>query len=282
MPDLSAVRTAFATESGRVARSVGDAVRLNVPVPGLDWNAGQLTAHLCAVYDIYATALCGELPDGWSDLVGVTDTAGAAQTLREWVTASNAVAVRSTAFASPAQAADALTGAAGRLLDALDGHTDPHESRPTPWYGPEVTRTVGTLAALAVSETLVHGYDLAGAFGGDTRIPERPAAAVAPTVMSQMLPLMLDRERARRISGSIEVRVRGGTPFVLRVAHGTAQSAPADGRTADCVVSLNPCSALLIGFRRQSVGRAVLTGRIIAYGRRPWRGTWLHTLFPSP
>ncbi|MEV6776010.1 hypothetical protein [Streptomyces syringium] len=50
MPDLRAVRTALATQSGRVVRSVGDAVRMDAPVPGLDWNAGQLTAHLCAVH----------------------------------------------------------------------------------------------------------------------------------------------------------------------------------------------------------------------------------------
>ena len=110
---------------------------------------------------------------------------------------------------------------------------------------------------------------------------EQAAAAVVPTVMTAMLPLLVDPVTAGDFTGTFEIRVRGAAPFVLAVDAGTASAQPADGRRADCVISLTACAALLIGFRRQPLWRAVLSGASMSYGRRPWLGLRFPQLFLS-
>jgi uncharacterized protein (TIGR03083 family) len=279
VPDLPAVRDAFDAESGRVAQRLRTARQLGTPVPGLAWTVGQLAAHLCTVYQSFAATMRGEFAATALDGVVEPD-----RPLPETIAAANAFAVDLFHFADPAAAADALGRAAADLLAALDEAPDPLPECPAPWYGPGRTRTVGTLASLAVSETLVHGYDLARAVSGKGKaLPSVSSAAlVAPTVMSEMFPLLLDAERADGFRASYEIRVRGGSAFVMRIDDGTVRTAPAEGQEVDCVISLNACSALMIGYARQSVGHALLTGGTFAFGRRPWLGLRMRGLFLTP
>jgi len=280
VPDGRAVREAFKVETDRVSRLLDTAAGLDDPVPQLDWTIRQLAAHVCMVYQSFASTVRGEFPaDALDEVVG---TDGAAGTLPQSLAAANAFAIQMVDFPDPAAAAETLEASATDWLEVLDAGPDPLESHPTPWYGPQATRTAGTLAALAVSETLVHGQDLARAMGAKLRPAAASAAAAAPTVMSEMWPTLLDPERARGFSGSFEVRVRGGEPFVLHIADGKAWSTPVEGQKADCVVSLDPRTALMIGFGRQSLGRAILSGGSFAYGRKPWLGLRMHTFFMRP
>lgn len=277
VPDLPAVREAFAVESSRVAQRVRAADRLDTPVPGLAWTVGQLTAHLCTVYQSFAATMRGEFA-----ATALDDVIAPGRTLPESVAAANAFAVSLIEYKGPAEAADALVAAAAELIEALGKKPDPLVSCPAPWYGSGRTRTVGTLASLAVSETLVHGYDLARAVRRRALPNVDAAALVAPTVMSEMLPLLLDAERADGFRASFEIRVRGGAAFVLHISDGQVRTAPVDGQEVDCVVSMNACSALMIGYARQSVGHAVLTGRTLAFGRKPWLGLQMRGLFLTP
>jgi uncharacterized protein (TIGR03083 family) len=278
-PDMAAVREAFERQSNRIARLLDGADRLDVAVPGLDWTAAQLAAHLCVVYESFAATVRGEFPAEALDAVpGRTDGA----TLPQTVAAVNAFAVAQLDFADPASAATRFAAAAAGLLSVLDKGPDPEAACPAPWYGPGMTRTVGTLAALAVSESLLHGLDLARALGGRERLCPRCAAAAAPTVMSQMMPLLLDRESARGFTGSFELRLRGGSAFTLHIADGRAWATGPGGAKPDCVLSLDPGAALAIGSGRRSLARAVLTGQAVAYGRKPWLGLRMGALFLNP
>lgn len=275
-PDVGVVRDVLAQESDRLVGMVRAAPALDRPAPGLAWTTGQLVAHLCTVYGAFATTLRGE------QLVpGIAEVAGTGRPLPQIVAAVNASVIDQISFTGPAQAAEALAGAASDLLATLDTGPDPLAECPTPWYGATATRTAGTLAALSVSETLVHGYDLAGAWGTERRMDERSAAAVVPTVMTAMMPLLVDPVAARDFTGAFEIRVRGARPFVLAVDAGTASAQLMGGQRADCVISLTACAALLIGFRRQPLWRAVLSGASMSYGRRPWLALRFPHLFLS-
>jgi len=185
-------------------------------------------------------------------------------------------------FPGPREAADGLRECADELLAALDAKPDLRAARPTPWYGTGVTRSVAALAALSVSESVVHGYDLAGALRTRPWLDQRSAAAAAPIVMSEMLPLLVDPAGARGFTGSFEVRIRQASRFVVRVDAGRAWTVPADGREVDCVLSLSGCDALLVGFRRRKLWQAIASGGALAAGRRPWLGLRFHTLFRLP
>jgi hypothetical protein len=276
-PDRDALRAALDRESRHLVERVRSSAHLDAPVPGLDWTAGQLVAHLCVVYRAFALAVLGE--DYGPDIVA---NLGTGDTLPDVVASTNARALAVVTFPGPGEAADALRECADEMLAALDSDPDLLAARPTPWYGTGVTRTVGTLAALTVSESVVHGYDLAKALRTRPWLDERSAAAAAPTVMSAMLPLLVDPAGADGFTGSFEVRIRQAPRFVLQLAAGQARAVPADGRAVDCVLSLTGRDALLVGFRRRELWRAIVSGGAFATGRRPWLGPRFHTLFRLP
>ena len=280
-PDGRAVRQALEQASERAAGLVRQAAPLDGPVPGLEWTKAELVAHLCAICEAFASTLRGE---DFAERFGTqfVGSYGSGPTLREAVAATNAKVVKLASFATPAAAADALTSGAANLLAAFDSHRDLSARRPAPWYGPEVALPVGSLLSVAVSELLVHGYDLARAAGAGLRPSPASAAsatAVAAAVMSEMLPRILDERTASGFTGSFEVRVRGGERFVLRIADGRAWSEPAENGNVDCVLTLSAYHALLMGYDRVPVWRVIAAGKTWASGRRPWLGLRFHRLF---
>jgi hypothetical protein len=280
-PDGRALQDALEHASDRAVGLVRDGAPLEGPVPGLEWTKGELVAHLWGICEAVASTLRGEdfAERFGPDFLG---RYGDGSTLPEAVAATNAKVVSLASFASAGAAADALASAASSLRAAASTMGDLGERRPAPWYGPDVTLPVGSLLSLAVSELLVHGHDLARAVGADLRPSATTAAAaatVAATVMSEMLPRVLDERAARGFTGSFEVRVRDGGRFVLRIADGAASTGAAGSQSVDCVLSLSAYPALLMGFDRVPVWRAIVSGQARAFGRRPWLGLRFDHLF---
>lgn len=286
-PDKQAVSRAFEQESERVVGLVRGSRDLREPVPGLKWTVGQLAAHVTAVYLTFGATMRGDYQD--AQLAGAVASAVAAADggggLPATVAAANEYAIEQLAVDSPQAAADGLAVNAAALLAALAGQDDLAREVDTPWYGEGMTRSVGTLASLAVTESLVHGRDLARAAHGDARMSQASAAAATPTVMSAMLPLLFDADRAKGLEADYEVRLRGGAAFLMRIADGRAECSDAlerGERKVDCVISLDPRAALLVGFGRSSLARAIVSGGALSTGRRPWLGLRFSTLFATP
>jgi hypothetical protein len=291
-PDRSALRRALECESQRVARLALRAEPLSGPVPGLQWTKAQLIAHLCAICAAFGATLRGE---DFVERFGARFVGrfGSGPTLPEAVAATNARVLKDASFPGAAKAAEALGAGAATLLKSFDTNDDLRVRRPAPWYGPELTLPGDSLLALAVCEFLTHGHDLARAVGADPRPSARTlasGAAVAAAMMSQMLPLVLDQRAASGFDGCFEIRIRGGQRFLLHIRDGKAWSAPADNRDghagadpgADCLLSLSGYHAMLIGYGRLPVWRAIATGKAFAFGRRPWLGLRFPRLFLTP
>jgi hypothetical protein len=277
-PDPDALRAALDRESGRLVDRVRSSAQLDGRAPDLDWTAGQLAAHLCVVYRTFASAILGK---DYSKKI--TANLGVGDTVRDVVTSTNARALAAVSFPGPREAADGLRSCADELLAALDSGPDFRAVRPTPWYGRDVTHTVSALTALCLSESVVHGYDLAGALGTRPWLDERSAATAAPIVMTEMLPLLVDPAGADGFTGSFEIRIRRAHRFVLRLDEGKARALPAGGAEApDCVLSLTGRDALLVGFRRRRLWRSIASGGALSFGRRPWLGLRFHALFQLP
>lgn len=289
-PDRPAVSGAFARESARVVQLVRECgAGPGTAVPGLDWNVAQLVAHLSAVYLVFEQAVRGESQSpqleaavAEAEDAGAGAGAGKAPRFSVVLAAANASALDPLAVDDLRAAADGLAARAASLGAALEAAEDFDRQVATPWYGSTMTRSVGTLACLSITETIVHCRDLACSIGADPTMSAGAAAAAAPTVMSAMLPLMLDGRKAAGFRGTFEVRLRGAQGFGMHIADGTVECFEPGARAADCVLTLDPRAALLLGFRRRSFARTALTGGALAGGRRPWLGLKFPGLFVSP
>lgn len=145
--------------------------------------------------------------------------------------------------------------------------------RPTdPLKAPRAT--VGALTALLALDHHLHGGQVVETSG------DRWTSEVAglPAALRTVVPYAFDPEAARGFRGSYALRLRGMEPVTYSVDDGRlTMNVP--GRT-DCVLTTDVATFLRMGIGVVSQGRAVLTGRMRAGGRRPWLAASVNRLFP--
>ena len=79
-----------------------------------------------------------------------------------------------------------------------------------------------------------------------------------------------------------EITVRGAGHVFLVVSDGAITVLPHADRRVDCHISADPATLPLLLFGRTAQWRAILTGRMLAWGRRPWVGPRLRTMIRNP
>jgi len=156
------------------------------------------------------------------------------------------------------------------MLTATEGH-DPNETIAF-LSGSRVT-LAGLLAHL-VNELLQHGYDIARAIGRPWAIPRQDAAYFFELFYVGLAygesGGILDGSK-RPVDRRIAVEFRSGftTPVTIVVRNGRATAEPA-GSSPDIKMRFDPAALNLMMFGRLSKTRAVLTGKVVVTGRRPW------------
>ena len=130
-----------------------------------------------------------------------------------------------------------------------------------------------TVLAVALGELLVHGLDLGRATGTAWEIEPVDARLVLGNI-GDLLPLLVDPVTAGQLTATIEVRLRGSgpaePPIVLVFTDGRLSVGPGPAPRADVRISAEPVAFLLISYGRLGQWRPILTGRVLAWGRRPW------------
>ncbi|MGW2364715.1 maleylpyruvate isomerase family mycothiol-dependent enzyme [Streptomyces sp. NPDC001667] len=269
-------RAALRAAVPRLAGLLRDAPDGGAPsgLPG--WAVSDVEAHLCAVYLAYCSAFTGEF-DGWDDVLPPGDGP-----FVERITAVNAKAV--DVFAEEARAgAGAFVAERGEAFLRVTEGLAPDTPVPTPWYGERIVLTLAAATGLLLSETLVHGLDVARGARLPWVIPPDEARLVIGQAFPTMMPMALDVERARRVRIAFDVALKGGPRLAVVVEDGAATvTRDAPPRAYDCRITAAPVTFLLIGFRRVPLWKAVARGRIRAGGRRPWLATSLTELIASP
>ncbi len=279
--DREAARRALPEAGARLLRMLR-ASEPDTPVPGSDWRIAEVASHLGYVLHGFTEAATGNSAQ-YARYVPQE------QDFHQRLAAVNGTLVRELAESTegrPFAAAVTMIEEGLAAFLAATATLDPDAPLDTPWYGPGVTRTPDTLTALALGECLVHGLDIARATGTPWPIERAEATVVAREVFARMLPLMLT-ETGRATTVAYRIRWRGapqGAPdLVIRLAGGrVAVGPPAAGERVDCRISADPVAFLLVGYGRAATWRETLTGRIFAWGRRPWMAARLVRLFCRP
>jgi hypothetical protein len=175
----------------------------------------------------------------------------------------------------PITLATAIIEAAQQFRDACRERTGDtlrwHGSIEAPWVG-----VVGAEAG----DIMIHGWDIAKATGQSWPI----AAADADLYLASSLyvtPFMVDPAKAAGFTGTFELRSRHGSATTMRFADGSLTVAPGRPAHADCRIVVEPVAYMLAVLHRTPEWKAILAGKMIAYGRRPWLGMRLRPMIHS-
>jgi len=104
----------------------------------------------------------------------------------------------------------------------------------------------------------------------DAAATEFPAIACTRGVLPATV-LMADPAAARAARGTYHLRLRGGDDWTIRIdGDGTVTVHGGQPLRADLHFSADPVAFLLNSYGHLGRARAVLTGRVVAWGRRPW------------
>lgn len=276
------------TEHAKTRAALGAAiprlVRLLRGVPDLDaasgvpvWTVGDVGAHLAAVYLAYTSLASADDSMDWDGLLPPGDSS-----FIERITAMNATSIGLVTGGERAHLGDFLAERGETFLRVTEGLA-PGTPVAAPWYGQDVPLTLATVTGLMLSETLVHGLDVARGAGLPWHIGPDEARLVLGQSMPTMMVAALDTAKASGVSIAFDLVVKGGPRLAVVVDDGTMTvTRDAPPRAYDCRLSVSPTAFLLVSFRRTPIWKAIARGQMRAGGRRPWLATRLGQLVAAP
>ena len=88
--------------------------------------------------------------------------------------------------------------------------------------------------------------------------------------------------KAAGVRATYDIRLRGGDRCYFVFDDGDFTVEEPSPRRVDCHISADPVAMLLVFFARHSQWPAIATGRLMAWGRKPWLGLQLRSLLRNP
>jgi putative sterol carrier protein len=267
--DPAEVHAALTVVAPRVSALVRSIARPSAHAIG-NWNSVELAVHLAHVWENLTALADAEMgsPLKQLDALGpLTESLVAQDPDRD-----------------PAALAARIDRHAARFLADASALRD---TKPSPWLVEGIAVPRVAIAAHLLSECLVHGHDIAQA----QRVPwtiERKHAGLA--LMGFAFPLiarldrraLVDQERTHGFTATYEITVRGAGRVYLALDDGAVSVRERRGERVDCHLSADPATLLLLLFGRISQWPAMLTGRLFAWGTKPWLAPKLRQVLRNP
>ncbi|MFG2522309.1 maleylpyruvate isomerase family mycothiol-dependent enzyme [Streptomyces sp. NPDC048527] len=251
---------AVAEQTAALLRSCADTA---VPIPGAQWTVGEAAAHLMVANELMAGLAEGrQLPygDGTPESLAEANAASlAAFTERDGAVLADGIVRHAHAFNEAA------------CLRPAD------EPTLTP-LGP---MDLATLGSYLLTHILGHGYDIAVALRRPHMVDRERVELTLP-FLTLAMPRVVDKRAAAGHDGCYQLRVRGGSRFAVTFADGVATVSAEPPRRPDCTIEAEPVTFFLLALGRCSPTRAIARGKILAWGRKPWRAPGFPTLFRAP
>ena len=123
------------------------------------------------------------------------------------------------------------------------------------------------MLAIALSELIVHGRDLAGATGGPVPTMTKAQAHDIAEATILLAPAFVDPVRANEQ----HLKMRGGKSYTWELADGELAAKIGKPSRSDATMNADPVTFVLSSLGRMSDARAALTGGVVVYGAKPWR-----------
>jgi len=265
-PETLAALRATVTRSAQLWRRVTDS---DVPVPGLDWTAGETAAHMIGDLRDYTAELTryarGYITHGYREPESPAKLSAQV----------NARHLRDVPERNLHRLATQLEEAAAQYLAVAETVEDG-----TPILTPNgLIVEPSTMTGLLLGEQLIHGLDIARATERSWSIGADAARLVIPAVLTVAPYYLRPAQAYQRVS--FELRIRGGQDYRMAVGDGTAIINVA-GEHTDCTITADPIAFLLVGFGRIPSWSPVIRGKMRPGGRKPWRAMKFATLLDTP
>jgi hypothetical protein len=262
----SALAAAVA-RSAQLWRSIADS---SAPVPGLAWTAGQTAAHVVADMGEYTEVLTQHV-NGETAELNIPD--GSPARARNSANDRHLVEVPERDMR---RLADLLEENAAKYLAAAAAIDTSERVALLTVDGLVLEPAVMT--CLLLGEQLVHGLDIARAAHRPWSIERDDALLAIPAVLS-VVPKYVRPSRTTNVS--FELRLRGAPRYRVAIADGTGVVTAA-GEKADCAITADPVTFLLLGLNRVPQLPQLLRGKLRAGGRKPWLAAKFGALLDSP
>jgi uncharacterized protein (TIGR03083 family) len=263
---LAAVRDGLTVMYERYAQLVGSVADTSVAVPGLDWTIRDVAVHTAGGPGRYAA-----LATGTVDLSAVVAD-------KEMLDARMRSLIADNPETDPKRLADQIREGLTRFMRATA--TVPAD-QPIAYYA-GLRPTFTTIAAVLLGEPILHGYDIATAVGAPWPIDRKYASLAAGGYLRTIYSAAaFQPSAAEGFEASYRLEIGDCEPLVVRIGDGRYEELPV-GSTAECVISADPVTALLVSSRRLSLWQAIALGALRFSGDRPDVGARFAELFMYP
>ncbi|MEV6025939.1 maleylpyruvate isomerase family mycothiol-dependent enzyme [Streptomyces sp. NPDC052036] len=248
-----------------IAALLRAAADTTVPVPGSEWTVGEAAAHLAVANELMADLAAGrERPYG----------DGTPQSLA----AANARSLAAFGERGAEPLAAMIVAQADGFLDAV-ARTTAESTADRTLVTPLGPMDRSVLASYLLTHMLGHGYDLARALGRPHMIDRARVGLCLPFLLTAMPHVAV---AGAGVTARYRLRVWGGAEFGVTFTDGAVDVTSAAPDRPDCTILTEPVTFLLIALGRCNPWRAMASGRVLAWGRKPWLGPRFPTLFMAP
>ena len=180
---------------------------------------------------------------------------------------------------------------AGRIEQRARAYLDAHGNAPStgtrPWLVEGTEVAPATLTCHLLSETIMHGWDMATSDGQRWDIPADHAAMVfdgflVPVIQSLGPRDMVNQETAAGLVATFEMRVKGGGRHVFAFDDGALTLEAPSGRPADCIIEADAAALLLVVWGREDQARAIRERKLVPSGPKAHLAPRLRNLMRNP
>ncbi len=258
--DWDLVRTHLDHSATAVATRLRQIPDGSAKVPGLEWSASDLGAHLVTEarrFERFGNGGGDPFPAG-----GVADY--------------NAGEIDEVDETDLGRQADLFEMDHAVFAE----HARQHKADdPFTWF--DLPITWAEASCIYLGELAIHSLDLARVMRRNYKIDRDAAIQISYGLLS-ILPSYVDKQAAQGFTGTFQLKLRGAVPINLVFENGKLTPSLANGARADCKISADPEAFLLVGYGRVSQWGPILRGKILASGRKPWLGLKFSQLLLNP